>query len=69
MQLVLQDHDGKNLVTMNDDEKQLCDYSPLDHFTIHVIDTNSMSITKNLEDLSAVPKYTMSEEDYDKLPG
>ena len=68
MQLVLQDAKGVNLVTMNEDEKQLCEYSPLDNFTIHVIDTNPMSITKNLEDLSSVPKYNMSEEDYDKLP-
>jgi tubulin-specific chaperone B len=34
-----------------------------------VIDLNPNSLLKELEDLSQVEKYTISEEDYDKLPG
>lgn len=33
-----------------------------------MIDTNPMSITAQLDDLSQVEKYVMSDEDYDQLP-
>ena len=32
------------------------------------VDLNPNSLTKELEDLSAVEKYVMPDDDYDKLP-
>lgn len=53
---------------MNDDDRDLGYYSPQDGYFIYVMDLNPNSITKELEDLSQVEKYMMSEEDYAKLP-
>eukprot|EP01016_Furgasonia_blochmanni_P055210 TRINITY_DN919_c0_g1_i4.p1 TRINITY_DN919_c0_g1~~TRINITY_DN919_c0_g1_i4.p1 ORF type:complete len:190 (+),score=52.59 TRINITY_DN919_c0_g1_i4:511-1080(+) len=53
---------------MDEDDRNLGFYCPQDYYTIYVIDTNPNSVTKNLEDLSQVEKYMISEEDYDKLP-
>jgi len=53
---------------MNDDLKPLGFYSPNDGYTIHVIDTDPHSITSQLDDLSQVEKYVMSDADYDQLP-
>lgn len=53
---------------MDDDDRDLGFYSPQDGYFIYVMDLNPNSLTKELEDLSQVEKYIMSEEDYDKLP-
>ena len=53
---------------MDDDQRDLGFYSPQDGYFIFVYDMNPNSLTKELEDLSQVEKYVMSEEDYDKLP-
>jgi len=68
MQLVLQDNNGNNVVTMNEDDRTLDFYAPQQLYTIHVIDLDPNSITKELEDLSQVPKYEMSDEEYNKRP-
>lgn len=36
---------------------------------LQCIDLDPNSITRDLDDLSQVEKYKISEEDYDKLPG
>lgn len=38
------------------------------YLLLQCIDLNPNSLTKELEDLSAVEKYVMADEDYDKLP-
>jgi len=53
---------------MLDDQRDLGFYSPQDGYFIYVVDLNPNSLTKELEDLSQIEKYVMSEEDYDKLP-
>ena len=53
---------------MDDDLKPLGFYSPMDGYTIHVVDTDPNSILSQLEDLSQVEKYVMSDEDYNALP-
>ena len=53
---------------MDDELKCLGYYSPKDGHELHVIDTDPFSITKQLEDLSQVEKYMMSDSDYDQLP-
>ena len=53
---------------MNEDDRTLGFYCPQEGYTIHVIDLDPHSITKELEDLSQVEKYVMSEDDYNKLP-
>jgi hypothetical protein len=53
---------------MGEDDRSLGYYCPQEGYTIHCIDLDPNSITKELEDLSQVEKYMISEEDYDKLP-
>lgn len=52
---------------MSEDDRTLGYYCPEDGYTIHVLDLNPNSITKDLEDLSQIEKYKMKDEDYDKL--
>lgn len=44
------------------------DYHPQDGYIIHVNDNNPNSVLKGLEDVSQVQKFTLTEEQYDKLP-
>lgn len=60
--------DGNPVANMNEDDRSLGYYCPHEGYTIHCIDLDPNSITKELEDLSQVEKYMISEEDYDKLP-
>jgi len=55
---------------MSEDDRNLGFYSPQDHYCIHVVDLdpNSAVRARELEDVSQIDKYEMSEEDYDKLP-
>jgi len=70
MRLVLQDTNGNAVATLSDDNSTLGYYSPQDHYCIHVVDLdpNSAARAKELEDVSQIDKYEMSEADYDKLP-
>eukprot|EP01017_Pseudomicrothorax_dubius_P030063 TRINITY_DN3708_c0_g2_i15.p1 TRINITY_DN3708_c0_g2~~TRINITY_DN3708_c0_g2_i15.p1 ORF type:complete len:133 (+),score=37.20 TRINITY_DN3708_c0_g2_i15:127-525(+) len=69
MQLILRDLNGNNIAAMTEDDRTLVSYCPQEGYTIHVLDMNPESITHELEDLSQVEKYVISDEDYDKLPG
>lgn len=51
---------------MLDNDKSLKDYGAQTGYTIHVIDTNPTNFLDDLQDLSKVPKYEISEEDYEK---
>lgn len=47
---------------MNNDGAFLRDYAPKDGYNIHVIDSNPNSVLKGLDDLSKVPKFTLTDE-------
>mmetsp|Transcript_16452 Transcript_16452/g.35632 ORF Transcript_16452/g.35632 Transcript_16452/m.35632 type:complete len:285 (+) Transcript_16452:1-855(+) len=68
MKLILMDPDGNKLCAMLEDDKKLGFYGVKDGFGIHVVDLDPTSITTGgqLENLSLVEKYVMSEEDYNK---
>jgi tubulin-specific chaperone B len=67
-------YDGSDqLVTkLNDDSRSLESYGPQDYYRIHVIDLqaarqgNGAAVRSPFDNLAAVEKYTISEEDYDK---
>merc|ERR1712032_1029529 len=50
------------------DETILSSFDLEDGFTIHVVDTNPESITKQIGDISQVEKYEISDEDYKNRP-
>lgn len=64
--LTLKDEQGNDLVTMDDNTKTLQEYEAQTGFAIHVVDSNPSEMMQNLDDLSQVEKYEMSEEDYNK---
>eukprot|EP00294_Goniomonas_avonlea_P004303 CAMPEP_0114554172 /NCGR_PEP_ID=MMETSP0114-20121206/8068_1 /TAXON_ID=31324 /ORGANISM="Goniomonas sp, Strain m" /LENGTH=274 /DNA_ID=CAMNT_0001739201 /DNA_START=37 /DNA_END=861 /DNA_ORIENTATION=+ len=70
MKLILKNDEGASVAEMDDDSKMLGYYSPQMGWGIHCIDTDPSSITAagQLENVSLVKKYEMSDEDYDKLP-
>lgn len=68
MTLVLKDENEENVAIMNDDDSQLTNFGVQEGFVIHCIDEDPNSILKSFEDTSAVAKYVMTDEDYDKLP-
>jgi len=68
MSLMLQDANGNNICVMSEDDRNLGFYTPHSGYNIHVIDLDPNSLTNNLEDVSQIDKYMISEEDYDKLP-
>ena len=68
MTLVLRNQNSQNITVMNDDYKPLGSYGIEDDFEIHFIDEDPNSIVRQLEDVSAIEKYVISNEDYDKLP-
>jgi len=53
---------------MNDDYANLAHYEAQNEMIIHCIDEDPNSIVKELQDLSQVEKYVMSDQDYQKLP-
>ncbi len=67
MKLVLKNPNGENIVVMSEDYQTIGNYGADNEFIIHCIDENPNSILKELEDLSQIEKYVMSDEDYDKL--
>jgi tubulin-folding cofactor B len=68
MKLVLRNQTGENIAIMEDDYQTLGNYGAETDFTIHCIDEDANSILKQIDDLSYVEKYVMSDQDYDKLP-
>mmetsp|Transcript_16589 Transcript_16589/g.29862 ORF Transcript_16589/g.29862 Transcript_16589/m.29862 type:complete len:228 (+) Transcript_16589:71-754(+) len=62
MTLKLKDESGAFKVDMLNNDAQLGFYSPRDFYTIHIVDTDPNAV--NVDDLSAVEKYVMSEEKY-----
>ena len=67
MELHLKDREGNTLCRMLDDDRMLGFYGCQNGFTIHVVDTDPMSLSRDggLDDVSGVQKYRMSEEEYD----
>ena len=68
MTLVLRNQVNENVAIMENDYQTIGNYGAETDFTIHCIDEDPNSILKQLQDLSSVEKYVMSDEDYDKLP-
>jgi tubulin-specific chaperone B len=68
MSLQLKNRDDKLVAQMSDDARKFGYYSPQNGFILHVIDADPYSASANgwLEDVSKVPKYVMSDADYDK---
>ncbi|KAK0595172.1 hypothetical protein LWI29_004245 [Acer saccharum] len=71
MSLQLYDDSNTKLSLLNDNSRPLGFYSPLDGYRLHVIDLDPSSVTSGgwLEDTSLVEKYSISEEEYNKLDG
>ncbi|CAD8105286.1 unnamed protein product [Paramecium sonneborni] len=61
IQLQLKDKQGNFITYLNDDVKFLGTYGAKDGYEMHIIDNNP-NIVPNVQ------KYTISDEDYDKLP-
>jgi tubulin-folding cofactor B len=68
MSLILQDSNGNNVCAMSEDDRNLGYYTPQENYTIHCMDLDPNSTLKDLEDVSQVEKFKISEEDYNKLP-
>ena len=72
MKLKLIKNDGvERPFSQYDDDKKLADLGIEDFDTIHVTDLNPNGelVQNNIDDLSSVKKYEISEEDYLKRPG
>ena len=67
MELHLRDREGRPVCAMLDDDRMLGFYGCQSGFTIHVVDTDPTSLSRDggLDDVSRVQKYRMSEEEYD----
>ena len=68
MILVVQNREEQTITTMNEDDRPISFYNIEEDFHIHVYDANPNSILTDFDDLSAVEKYMISEQDYDSLP-
>lgn len=68
MELELRDDEGRCLARMLDDSRPLGFYGAQNGMTIHVIDTDPYSLSRDggLDDVSKIEKYRMTDEDYDK---
>ena len=66
MHLTLLDENSQVVADMSDDSLMLGYFSPMDGYTIHItdLDPHSLSAGGQLEDVSLVKKYEISEEDY-----
>eukprot|EP00189_Rhodosorus_marinus_P003896 CAMPEP_0113964752 /NCGR_PEP_ID=MMETSP0011_2-20120614/7333_1 /TAXON_ID=101924 /ORGANISM="Rhodosorus marinus" /LENGTH=252 /DNA_ID=CAMNT_0000977127 /DNA_START=87 /DNA_END=845 /DNA_ORIENTATION=+ /assembly_acc=CAM_ASM_000156 len=67
MRLVLKDQRGVTVAELNNPHAPLRTYRPMDGYTLHVIDLDPTSNSRNgwLEDLSLVKKYEMTDAAYD----
>jgi tubulin-folding cofactor B len=68
MELHLKDGDGNLLARMLDESRDLGYYGACSGMTIHVVDTDPFSLSRDggLDDVSRIQKYKMSDEDYDR---
>ncbi|KAK3287702.1 hypothetical protein CYMTET_4799 [Cymbomonas tetramitiformis] len=67
MTLQLKDFNNTTVAIMDDENRPLGYYSPEDGYSIHIIDSDPFSLSKNgwLEDTSLVEKYKISDKDYE----
>jgi len=65
MSLELRDISENFLCSMGNDQETLAHYGPQEGYTIHVVDSQP-SLLAQLEDVSQVEKYQISEEEYNK---
>eukprot|EP01025_Chloroclados_australasicus_P005937 TRINITY_DN1193_c0_g1_i5.p2 TRINITY_DN1193_c0_g1~~TRINITY_DN1193_c0_g1_i5.p2 ORF type:complete len:250 (-),score=11.88 TRINITY_DN1193_c0_g1_i5:244-993(-) len=66
MKLNLLDQDAALVASDMQDDKMFGYYGARDGYIIHIIDLDPSSLTKEIENLESVPKYVMSDEDYDQ---
>eukprot|EP00276_Gloeochaete_wittrockiana_P020158 CAMPEP_0184337608 /NCGR_PEP_ID=MMETSP1089-20130417/6010_1 /TAXON_ID=38269 ORGANISM="Gloeochaete wittrockiana, Strain SAG46.84" /NCGR_SAMPLE_ID=MMETSP1089 /ASSEMBLY_ACC=CAM_ASM_000445 /LENGTH=237 /DNA_ID=CAMNT_0026663463 /DNA_START=30 /DNA_END=740 /DNA_ORIENTATION=- len=66
MRLQLQDEDGSVIAILDNDEFPLGMYGPQDGYRVHVIDEDPFQTVAQMQDVSQVEKYTISEEDYNR---
>lgn len=68
MELQLKDGGGNLLCRMLDDDRMLGFYGAQNGMTIHVLDTDPFSLSRDggLDDVSRIEKYRMSEDDYEQ---
>lgn len=66
MTLELRDSTEQHLCVMGNDAESLAHYGPQEGYTIHVVDSAPSSLLSQLEDVSQVEKYQISEEEYNK---
>lgn len=64
--LQLKDSEGVFVIEMNNMDETLQHYSAQNGFTIHVVDSDPEGALKDLDDLSKVQKYEISENDYEQ---
>lgn len=66
MLLHLLDDSGNVIAMLNEDHRKLGFYSPHNGYTIHIVDTDPNSVSRDggIEDVGKVQKYVMSDEDY-----
>lgn len=65
MNLELRDRSENFLLAMSNDQETLAHYGPQEGYTIHVVDLVP-SLLAQLEDVSQIEKYQISEEEYNK---
>jgi tubulin-folding cofactor B len=68
MSLILKDLNGTEIHELDELDTPFSSYNPVDGYTLHVVDNNPLSITKELNDVTQVPKYVMSKAEYRKRP-
>lgn len=67
MKLILKDKNNGFVADLDNPSATLGSYGAQDGYVILVMDSNPNSIHKEIEDMSSIEKYKISEEDYDKL--
>ena len=69
MVIELRDTSECLVCNMDKDDETLATYGPQENFTLHVIDTQPSAMMQDLEDVTKVEKYEISEDDYNKREG
>jgi len=68
MILQLRDYENNHIDDLIDNDLTFGSYGPKNGYIIHIIDTNEDSMTKQINDISTVEKWQMSEEQYNARP-
>eukprot|EP01111_Echinosteliopsis_oligospora_P008445 TRINITY_DN2411_c0_g1_i1.p1 TRINITY_DN2411_c0_g1~~TRINITY_DN2411_c0_g1_i1.p1 ORF type:complete len:250 (-),score=66.44 TRINITY_DN2411_c0_g1_i1:33-782(-) len=66
MELTLFDKQGRTVAKLDNDNVTLNSYRPSDNMRVHVVDLDPYKTIAQLNDVSQIEKYTMSEDDYNK---